>query len=192
MRKRDDWELIHYLENFEVKELAHEIHLKEIFFNEQNSKNHLLICALIDCLSDNSVISCEIEDFLVSRVSLKAHYLVKLSALDFFLAQETLTNGWGEPILAMRKVLVTRNFKIVVNQVLMNLAFLTKERDYVLVLFKNLEATDDYRSHIRVYNALAAYDFPQIFTSTDLTRLKEITKKKKFGRAVQKVLDRID
>lgn len=195
MENYKGWTLIHYLEDFQITEKSKELELKRIFLNNIDNNNHLVVGEIIDCLSSNHILDKSILDFLLKELSGKTHYTLKLSVFDFFLANERLLapDDKERVILATKEVLKNRNFRITTNQALINLIYFCHDDKafYLNRLLESLKITNDYRSHVRTYNSLMIFSFPDIITNKDLKEMTSITKEKKFGNSVDSILSEV-
>ncbi|MDN3694662.1 hypothetical protein QWZ06_21515 [Chryseobacterium tructae] len=153
-----------------------------------NDWYNTLIIALADQLN---IVDRKLYLKYLNYLNLKKNYLFRLSVLDYFVNNFLFYKKMYKSV-DFDLVKTDRSRLIVKNQIIINnLIFFPKNRDmYIGELLESLEKTDDYRSHIRLFNYIINFELEKIINEKELKSLIGISKKKKLGRAVDlKILE---
>lgn len=171
--------------DFETDEKNYD-YFKSFILNFEITKNDWYNTLIIDLADRLSVVDKTLYSKYCRYLLYKSHYLFKISILDYFSNNYSFYNEIykSEDIELLYNVKSTKY--IVKNQIIINnLIFFPQNKDiYSEELLKNMKKTNDYRSHIRVFNYIMNFELDKILCEKELKNLIQITSSKKFGRAV--------
>lgn len=186
-------ERIDFIDNYDLKaDVINRDYIIEAIVNLELTNNHWYNVLIIELATDLQVRNPMLINRYIISVNKKNHKLVKLMLMDFF----TETYSFYEEkqlnklFLSLNKLINNRYDRLIVrNQALLLLImiFPDKEKGYKLKLKNNLKRTNNYRSHIRVFNFVHTF-LLDLFPKQFIFELMSITKSFNYGKAVEDVL----
>ncbi|WBX96342.1 hypothetical protein [Chryseobacterium gambrini] len=180
-------ERIDFLQEYDfVKDESNFEYFKSFIFDFELTKNDWYNSLIINLADELNIVHNSFYKRYLNYLTNRKYYLFRLSILDYFANNHI----FYKKIYRQKDFEIIKNSRnlrrIVKNQVIVNdLIFdLKNKRIYIDELKKSYRVTQDYKSHIRLYNYIMNFELDEIISKTDLNYLVETTQNKKLGRAV--------
>ncbi|WP_018342097.1 hypothetical protein [Cytophaga aurantiaca] len=158
-----------------------------------NIKNHLYLSDLIDLAAWLKFYDKKLYDRYFSYLFESRHYVVKLAALDYLL-DSSLERKGNQVVYEkmMLKLISTNNYKVIYNQVLMNLIALHNKNEgkYIEMLLVSIEKTNDWRSIYRIINIVHTMKTFSKNKKKVIGFIKGLAEKNEYPEGVIKLLEK--
>ena len=164
---------------------------KDLILKTDSSNNHWLLSNIIDLATNLNFKDERLSKRYVGYISGRYNYIVKLSVLDYFLLTDQFSSVLEKELFELIKS--NHDLLLVKNHALLLLAYFDKvnRKEHLNTLLIYMKRTRDYRSHIRVYNTLLAFNL--ITNHLDMVKeMTNISMGMNLGKAVRKVLREVE
>jgi len=180
-------ERIEFLQEYDfVKDKNNFEYFQFFIFNFEPTKNDWYNSLIINLADELNIVHNSLYKRYLNFLTNRKYYLFRLSILDYFANNHI----FYKKIYSYKNFEIVKNSRnirrIVKNQIIVNnLIFDLKNKGiYINELKKSYRVTQDYRSHIRLYNYIMNFELDEIISKADLNYLVEVTQNKNLGRAV--------
>ncbi len=166
-------------------------YLTKVIIDTKSSSNEWYLIALIDLASKMHIVDkCLLDRYLRYLIEPNSFYL-KLTVLDYITDTYELYKHHNISYYSVRQILDKRQERLITkNQALLNLILLypAEKKDFMKKLKDNLPNTNDYRSHIRIYNNILDTKLIDYLSTTYINELIIISESMDLGKGVVDVI----
>lgn len=185
---------IDFISNNDRYDTNEKDYLAKVIVNTKKTTNEWYLIALIDLAAKMRIVDKELLDRYLKFLIEPSSFYLKLTVLDYITDTYELYRHHSVSYIPVRQILSKRQERLITkNQALLNLILLyPSEKEYFMKLLENnLPNTNDYRSHIRIYNNILDTKLKCYLSANYIMSLIKISESMNLGKGVIDVINRL-